>query len=119
MKDSVPTAHRAVFGDVKGAHNVIAASKGAPEQAVSDLASYYTDRLLPADVSWEGYTCGFPLRDQYVLTRTFPVRATRSGMVQTHALIFDQQEVGGYELQALFSMLPAQPVATSETVELT
>src|ERR1035438_245164 len=110
MRDSVPASHRAVFGDVKGAHNAIAASSGAPDQVISDLASYYTDRLLPADVSWESYTCGFPLRDHYILTRTFPVRATRSGMVQTHALIFDQHEAAGYELSTLLSMLPAEVV---------
>ncbi|MGO9256338.1 MAG: hypothetical protein ACLQU1_08570 [Bryobacteraceae bacterium] len=103
--------HRAIFGDVKGAHNLIAASADAPDPVISDLASYYTDRLLPVEVARESYTCGFPVQDRYVLTRTFPVRATRSGMVQTHALIFDQQEIAQHALPTLFGHLPREPVA--------
>src|ERR1700741_11101 len=82
---------RAVFGDVKGAHNVVAASNGAPQQVISDLASRYTDRLLPTEIAWEPYLCGFTVGGFYVLTRTFAVAATRPGMVQTHALIIQAE----------------------------
>src|SRR5258708_27792613 len=111
MRGDVSAVHRAIFGDVKGAHNLIAASAGAPDPVISDLASYYTDRLLPVEVPWASYTCGFPVRDTYVLTRTFPVQATRSGMVQTHALIFNQQEIALHALPTLFGHLPHEPVA--------
>jgi hypothetical protein len=83
----MPLIHRAVFGDMKGAHNLIVATLGVPDTVLHDPAWHYTDRLLPADMPWGAYECGYPLRDYYILTRTFPVKASRPGMVQTHALL--------------------------------
>src|ERR1700733_8246926 len=112
MRGDLSTVHRAIFGDVKGAHNVVSASAGAPALVISDLASYYSDRLLPIEVPWESYVCGFPLRDSYVLTRTFAVKATRSGMVQTHAAILELQTAGEPSLSSLLRLLPVEPLST-------
>lgn len=109
MRGDLPIIHRAIFGDVKGAHNLIAASPGAPEPVLSDLASRYTDRLLPTEVSWEPYLCGFPLKGYYVVTRTFPVKATRSGMVQTHAAIVPLLNIDASLLSSMIRALPNEP----------
>jgi hypothetical protein len=76
-----------VFGDLKESHGLIVASAGAPEGVLTELASRYTDRLLPTEISSEPFSCGFPLTSCYAVTRTFPVQASRSGIVQTHALL--------------------------------
>jgi hypothetical protein len=68
--------HRAIFGEVKGAHDLIASSSGLPEAVLSDLASHYTDRLLPTEIPWQPYSTGFPVRGYYVVTRTFSVKGT-------------------------------------------
>jgi hypothetical protein len=109
MKGDLPIVHRAIFGDVRGAHNLVAASTGAPEPVLSDLASKYTDRLLPTEVPWIPYTCGFPLRECYVVTRTFSVKATRSGMVETHAAMVPLQSVDSCTLSSLLQLLPNEP----------
>jgi hypothetical protein len=117
----LPTVHRAIFGEVKGAHDLIAASPDSPEGVLADLASRYTDRLLPAQISWKPYSCGLPVRGHYVITRTFPVKATRSGMVQTHAVIVPLDALNDMPLECLFDLLPAEPqfpVVEPTTVEL-
>ena len=108
----MPTVHKAIFGEVKGAHDLITASPGAPEAVLTELASRYTDRLLPAQISWKPYSCGFPLRGYYVVIRTFPVKATRSGMVQTHAVIVPLDVVGDLTLDCLLDLLPSEPQST-------
>ncbi len=117
----MPTVHRAIFGEVKGAHDLIVATPGTTEAVLTELAARYTDRLLPAQVSWKPYSCGFPVRGHYVVTRTFPVRATRSGMVQTHAVIVPVDVLGDLTLEYLLDLLPAEsqsPVLEPSSVEL-
>src|SRR5258708_6060468 len=110
--------HRAVFGDVKGAHNLIAASPGIPAQLLSELAAHYTDRLLPTEFPWDPYHCGFPLLQHYVLTRTFPVKASRGGMVQTHVVMVDLQRAGDlFELDPLAALLPQAPVPLDQAAQ--
>jgi hypothetical protein len=105
----LPTVHRAIFGEVKGAHDLIIASSDAPESVLTELAARYTDRLLPAQISWKPYVCGLPIRGHYVVTRTFPVKATRSGMVQTHAVIVPLSALDDLTLERLLNLLPTEP----------
>jgi hypothetical protein len=99
--------HRAVFGDVNGAHGLQVASPGASEEVLQDLAWRYTDRLLPTEVPWAPYTCGYALKGHYVLSRTFSVKASRTGMVQTHAIFLPQNECGEVALLSrLLALLP-------------
>jgi len=113
MDNDLLLVQRAIFGDVKGAHNLIAASAGVIEPVLSDLASRYTDRLLPTEVPWEPYSCGFPLRGYYVVTRTFSVKATRSGMVETHAAMIPLNLVDHCPLGTLLQLLPNEPQSLS------
>ncbi len=105
----MPTVHRAIFGEVKGAHDLIASSPGAPATVLSDLALHYTDRLLPTEVPWQPYSCGFPVGEHYVVTRTFSVKASRGGMVQTHAAIAPLDAVNRGLLGGLLRLLPTEP----------
>ena len=109
MTSETPAFQQAIFGDLKGAHTLIASSVRADERLLSDLASRYTDRLLPAELPWKEYSCGFPLHDYYVVTRTFPVKATRAGMVQTHAMMVPLANVHAYGLRNLLALLPTEP----------
>ncbi|HEY6927474.1 MAG TPA: hypothetical protein VI653_28625 [Steroidobacteraceae bacterium] len=102
---------RAIFGDVRGAHKLVMASPGLPEALLADLAAHYTDRLLSSEHAWTGYRCGFPVKGYYVLTQTFAVKATRGGMVQTHALIIPLTSVGTVQdLEDLARLLPSEAV---------
>lgn len=112
------TIHQAVFGDVRGAHNLIAASPNAPEDAVSDLA-WLTDRLLPADIQWDPYTCGYSVRQFFALTRTFRVRASRTGMVQTHVVLVPLLECSTHKhLRAFLDLLPTEPTVPERPPQL-
>jgi hypothetical protein len=108
--------HRAIFGEVRGAHDLITSSPGTPETVLSDLASHYTDRLLPTEIPWQPYSCGFALRGYYVVTRTFSVKATRGGMVQTHAAIVPVDALDRATIGRLLRSLPREaqaiPLAT-------
>ncbi len=117
----MPTVHKAVFGEAKGAHDLIVASLGAPDDVLAELAARYTDRLLPTQILWDAYLCGFPVRNSYVVTRTFPVKGTRSGMVQTHAAIAPLDAVENLALDSLLKLLPVEPespVQEPSTVEI-
>ena len=107
----MPTVHRAIFGEVKGAHDLIASSPGAPEPVLSDLASHYTDRLLPTEIPWQPYSSGFPVRGYYVVTRTFAVKGSRGGMVQTHAAIVALESLGKTTLWGLLQSLPSEALS--------
>lgn len=110
MSDESRAIFRAVFGDVDGSHGLVIATPGPSGDILSELASRFTDRLLPADVPWEPYTCGFPLEQYYIVTRTFPVQASRAGMVQTHALFVPLKHCDNETLlEQLFSVLPKKP----------
>lgn len=108
MGGDLPNVHQAIFGEVKGAHDLIASSPGAPETVLSELASLYTDRLLPTEIPWQPYSCGFPVRGHYVVTRTFSVKASRGGMVQTHAAIVSLECLDKTMLGGLLRLLPRE-----------
>ena len=111
MMDAASPVYRAIFGDVGGAHNLIAASPRLPEGLLRDLAAHYTDRLLSTEHAWSTYRCGFPVKGYYVLTQTFPVKASRGGMVQTHTVIVPLDRIGDLkDLEELARLLPAGPI---------
>lgn len=112
MTDPGSPVYRAIFGDTGGgAHNLVAASPGLPQGLLDDLAAHFTDRLLSSEHAWSTYRCGFPVKGYYVLTQTFPVKASRGGMVQTHSVMVRLDNVGGLkELDELARLLPTGPV---------
>lgn len=86
-------AHRAVYGDVNGAHDLIEPRTNTP--LPFKKITRFTDRPghLPPHVNWRPYVSGFPFEDYYVLARTFPdPTASRAGMVLTHALAFELRD---------------------------
>lgn len=101
-------AHRAVYGDVNGAHELI-------EPKTNTLPflkklTRFTDRPghLPSHINWRPYVSGFPYEDYYVLTRTFPnPTASRAGMVLTQALVFELE--GAAQMPELTPALLALP----------
>jgi hypothetical protein len=83
--------------------------------------TFRTDRPdgLTADVNWVPYLSGFPLAGWYVLARTFPDPiAARAGMVFTHALIADLDEIcAGASLEHLVPLLRTSPDRTSSALQ--
>jgi hypothetical protein len=105
-------AHQAVYGEVNGAHALVAKSSDARSPFL-ELTSH-SDRppgLLPPNVVWEPYVSGHPLGDYYILSITFPDEtASRPGMVITHALIFKTTEFAILDdLSLALQLLPAVP----------
>lgn len=106
------TAHQAVYGDHNGAHVLIAKSS----QAKSPFAELTrrTDRPpghLPPNLRWQPYVSGYPYEHWYVLTKTFPDEtASRAGMVITHALVFNLEElISVNDLSPVLQLLPTAP----------
>ena len=88
-------AHQALYGDVNGAHALIAKSSEAKSPFLE--LTRRTDRpsgYLPPDLRWQPYVSGYAVENRYVLTKTFPDEtASRAGMVITHALVFSLEEL--------------------------
>jgi hypothetical protein len=104
-------AQRAVYGEVNGAHTLIAPKVNAlPELA---KITRFTDRPghLPPHISWQPYFSGYPFEDYYVLSITFPDPiATRAGMVLTHVLLFKLEEaILMSDLMPALLALPPKP----------
>ncbi len=103
--------HQAQYGERDGAHALLRAS--AANDPVIAALQPYTDRAFNVSlyIPWEPYLTGFPFRDRYVLAKTFPdPSASRSGMVFTHALIFDLIDAGNLaDLGCLLPLFPESP----------
>src|SRR5437762_9965976 len=102
-------AHRAIYGELNGAHSLIAKSSDAKSPFEELIVR--TDRppgLLPPNIEWDAYTSGYPVLDNYVLSKTFPdASASRSGMVITHVLVFETKElVSLNDLTSALQLLP-------------
>lgn len=88
------TIHQAFYGEVNRAHSCIKQTLIDP-----DLTSFliaFTDRpaALPPGVTLFPYISGSPFSKYYVFTKTFPdTSATRAGMVFTHVLILNLEDV--------------------------
>ncbi|WP_289057754.1 hypothetical protein [uncultured Flavobacterium sp.] len=85
---------QAFYGDVGKSHGCIASTFSN-----SDLNSFltaFTDRpgAIPAGIIMEPYLSGIRFDGKYVFTKTFPdFRATRGGMVFTHVLILELNDL--------------------------
>jgi hypothetical protein len=109
------------FGELNGAHSVLAASS---ENSISaELASKLDlPDTSPPGASWSPYLSGFPHRDRYVLARTMSdAKASRSGMVFSHALIGAKEEITAMpDLRPILRFLSNSPCRpqTSETITI-
>ena len=85
--------YRLLFGECRGAHELLLSAPEVAERAVALAAS--TDRPGHAgSVVWEPFSSGFPHGDFYVFTRTFPdTQAERNGMVLSEVLMFPLTEI--------------------------
>ena len=84
---------QALYGEYRGGHSLLAASTD------DDVSTGIVQRLdlpdtAPPHVEWSPFLRGFPYRDRYVLARTFrDTRASRGGMVLSHALLAGLDEI--------------------------
>jgi hypothetical protein len=86
--------YQALYGERQKAHTFLNASPDTPE--ICKEIRPLTDRpgYVPPGIDWMPYLSGFSFKQFYVFSRTFPdVHATRPGMVFTHCLIIDIDDV--------------------------
>lgn len=94
MEENRIKLHQAYYGEVEKAHSCIAQSIKD-----TDLTSFliaFTDRpaALPPGVELFPYLSGVAFSKYYIFTKTFPDSvASRAGMVFTHALILDLNDI--------------------------
>lgn len=99
---------QAVYGEISGrGHGLRASSPNALIAPGVASKLDLPDSVPPGVLAWSPFVRGFPIDDHYVLARTFSdTRASRGGMVLTHALIVsldDMCKVGS--LATLFACL--------------
>src|SRR6266478_3359594 len=103
--------HQAIYGDDRGGHALLGKSSGE-SSPFSDL-TWRTDLpgTAPSGVAWEPYISGFPDQNHYILAKTFPdPRASRGGMVFTHALFLPLADaVRLNDLRAIAGLLLGEP----------
>lgn len=109
---------QAIYGTIKHGHALRCASGDRK------LAGELAQRLdlpdtEPQGADWSPITSGFALRDRYVVARTFSDPSVgRSGMVITHALICDLDEITAMDdLRPLFDHLITSFDAAPTAVE--
>lgn len=99
---------RAVFGERNRGHALLAHT-GLSQELQAELPSR-TDvpAGAPPGIEWEPFISGHPVRDAYVLSRTFPdPGASRPGMVVTHALVMPLEDIGNVvNLADCLALLP-------------
>ncbi len=99
---------RAVFGERNRGHALLAHT-GLSHELQAELPSR-TDvpAGAPPGIEWEPFISGYPVRDAYVLSRTFPdPGASRPGMVLTHALVMPLADIGDVvDLSDCLALLP-------------
>tara|TARA_R110002020_G_scaffold26307_8_gene84977 strand:+ start:679 stop:3183 length:2505 start_codon:yes stop_codon:yes gene_type:complete len=95
---------QAVYGEVIGrGHGLIRSSTNTP--LIASIASKLDlPDAVPFGVQgWSPFVRGFPIDDHYVLARTFlDSRASRGGMVLSHALIVSLDDICEVESLAVF-----------------
>lgn len=114
---------QAVYGEVLGrGHGLRTASTDAPIVSELKLKLDLPDSA-PTGVAWSPFVRGFPAGEHYVLARTFlDTAASRSGMVQSHALIVALDDICALaDLTELFEHLTSslrELPSTVQTLEL-
>ena len=115
---------QALYGDYHGGHALLASSG---DEAVSTGIVQRLDLpdTAPPGVEWSPFLRGFPYGDMYVLSRTFQdSRASRGGMVVSHALLAPLDEIAETQnlaplLRLLASSDRQRPDATTVRVACT
>ena len=110
---------QALYGEFRGGHSLLASSG---DDAVSTGIVQRLDLpdTAPPGVKWSPFLRGFPYEDRYVLSRTFhDTRASRGGMVFSHALLVPLDEIAetpnlGPLLKLLATSVRQRPEATTE-----
>jgi len=101
--------HQALYGEEQGAHTLLRHSiLNASEEVPFKQLLGVTDRFgsPPPGVQWTPYMSGYPYRNFYVLSRTFPdVGASRPGMVLTHALLVPLEELSKHSVLSHITQL--------------
>lgn len=109
-------AYRAVYGNVNGAHDLIAPN--AHSLPPLRKITRFTDRPghLPPHINWQPYFSGYAFEDYYILSITFPdSTARRAGMVLTHALVIKMEDaILMPDLMPALLMLPVEPQKSIE-----
>ncbi len=91
MENKSIVVHQAYYGEVNRSHSCINSTIASDKDLNSFLLTF-TDRpgAIPPGVQLAPYLSGAPYSNFYIFTKTIPdARASRSGMVFTHALIID------------------------------
>jgi hypothetical protein len=108
---------QAIYGTIKNGHALKCAS--GDRRLAEDLAQRLDlPDTEPQGVDWSPVTSGFPVRDRYVIARTFSDPSVgRAGMVVTHALICDIAEIAAMDdLRPLLAHLVASYDAAPASV---
>ncbi|HCG0885749.1 TPA: hypothetical protein NJH56_001532 [Pseudomonas aeruginosa] len=111
---------QAIYGEVAGrGHGLRTSSTNAPIVATIASKLDLPDAVPPGVRAWSPFVRGFPIDDHYILARTFlDSSASRGGMVLTHALIInldDMCEAGS--LTTLFGRLAPSVAGCPNSVE--
>lgn len=109
---------QAIYGTIRNGHGLRCAS--GDRRLAADLAQRLDlPDTEPLGADWSPVTSGFPSRDRYVFARTFSDPTVgRSGMVISHALIFDLAEIVAVkDLRPLLALLIRSAAAAPDTVE--
>lgn len=99
---------QAVYGEVSGrGHGLRASSSDASIATAIASKLDLPDAVPPGILAWSPFVRGFPVGGNYVLARTFlDTSASRGGMVLTHALIVNLEDMcGAGSLAPLFDCL--------------
>lgn len=105
----IARVERAVFGERNRGHALLSHT-GLSQELQAELPGR-TDipAGAPPGVEWDPFISGYPVRDVYVLSRTFPdPAASRPGMVVTHALVMSLADLANVaELSDFLALLPS------------
>lgn len=94
MEETNIIVHQAYYGEVDRAHSCIIQT--IDDKELKSFLISFTDRpaALPPNVELEPYLSGSIFSKYYIFSKSFPdVSASRSGMVFTHVLIIDINDI--------------------------
>lgn len=95
MEENKIIVHQAYYGEVDRAHSCIIQT--VDDKELKSFLISFTDRpaALPPNIELEPYLSGSIFSKYYIFSKTFPdAGASRSGMVFTHVLIIDINDIG-------------------------
>ena len=106
MEENRITIQQAYYGEVERAHSCI--NQTINDSELTSFLITFTDRpgTLPPGVKLTSYLSGVTFSKYYIFTKTFSDPfATRAGMVFTHAIILNLNEIFNiYKLDEIFAL---------------